>query len=289
MNKKKCEYNKSEISFFGVVFHQNGISADPAEHFNMYLRGAPKFTVVTDHKPLENIFQKKKPPLRIERWCLRLQPYNLKIQYRPGKDNPSDYMSRHPSPTKIDMNLAEEYVNFITNTSIMKAMTLDEVKQATSKDKTLMKAIEFTRNGRWFDMKTIKDEEISVEDLTQMKNIKDELTVHSDNVLLRNDKIVQPKSLYQKAINISHEGHQGVTKTKSFMRSKVWFPKINEYIEDNIKSCLPCQANTSGRKYEPLNMSEVPSNPWTNLSADFCGPLPTGEYLLVVVDEYSRY
>jgi hypothetical protein len=25
----------------------------------MYLRGAPKFIVVTDHKPLENIFQKK--------------------------------------------------------------------------------------------------------------------------------------------------------------------------------------------------------------------------------------
>ena len=26
-----------------------------------------------------------------------------------------------------------------------------------------------------------------------------------------------------------------------------------------------------------------------NLSIDFCGPLPTGEYLMVVIDEYSRY
>ncbi|XP_061190342.1 uncharacterized protein K02A2.6-like [Saccostrea echinata] len=33
----------------------------------------------------------------------------------------------------------------------------------------------------------------------------------------------------------------------------------------------------------------MPSGPWKNLSADFCGPLPTGEYLFVVIDEYSRF
>ena len=36
-------------------------------------------------------------------------------------------------------------------------------------------------------------------------------------------------------------------------------------------------------------MSELPSGPWKNLSADFCGPLETGDYLFVVIDEYSRY
>jgi transposase InsO family protein len=36
-------------------------------------------------------------------------------------------------------------------------------------------------------------------------------------------------------------------------------------------------------------MSELPSGPWLNISADFCGPLENGDYLLVVMDGYSRY
>ena len=36
-------------------------------------------------------------------------------------------------------------------------------------------------------------------------------------------------------------------------------------------------------------MSELPKAPWTEVSVDFCGPFPTGEYLMVVVDEYRRY
>lgn len=36
-------------------------------------------------------------------------------------------------------------------------------------------------------------------------------------------------------------------------------------------------------------MSEMQGEPWTALSADFCGPLPSGDYLFVITDEYSKY
>ena len=36
-------------------------------------------------------------------------------------------------------------------------------------------------------------------------------------------------------------------------------------------------------------MSDLPRGPWLNLSVDFCGLLPSGDYLLVIVDEYSRF
>ncbi|XP_056016904.1 uncharacterized protein K02A2.6-like [Ostrea edulis] len=36
-------------------------------------------------------------------------------------------------------------------------------------------------------------------------------------------------------------------------------------------------------------MSELPQEPWDDLSADFCGPLPSGDYLFVIIDEYSKY
>lgn len=65
------------------------------EHFHMYLYGKNKFELVTDHKPLEVIFgNRSKPCARIERWVLRLQSYNYKIVYKPGKSNIADPLSR---------------------------------------------------------------------------------------------------------------------------------------------------------------------------------------------------
>ena len=110
------------------------------EHFNLYLYGAP-FTLVTDHRPLEAIFgnPSSKPLARIERWALRLQPYDFTIVYRAGKDNPADYMSRHalPCTRSRQSTSAEECLNLITGHATPKAMTLQEVKEATATDARL--------------------------------------------------------------------------------------------------------------------------------------------------------
>jgi len=36
-------------------------------------------------------------------------------------------------------------------------------------------------------------------------------------------------------------------------------------------------------------MSALPVAPWTDLSLDFKGPLPSGKYYLVLIDDFSRY
>ncbi|XP_062568257.1 uncharacterized protein K02A2.6-like [Saccostrea cucullata] len=36
-------------------------------------------------------------------------------------------------------------------------------------------------------------------------------------------------------------------------------------------------------------MSPLPKRPWSEVSMDFCGPFPSGSYLMVVVDDYLRY
>ena len=47
------------------------------ERFHLYLYGLPQFDLVTDHEALKVIYSRKsKPSARIERWVLRLQPYN---------------------------------------------------------------------------------------------------------------------------------------------------------------------------------------------------------------------
>ena len=262
------------------------------EHFDLYRRGLYHFTVITDHKPLETIWQKSRPPLRIERWGLRLQPYKFTIKYSPGKENMADYMSRHPvaCTSTQNRNWSEEYVNFIAFESLPRAMELDDVKRATINDITLQKAIEFTRTGNWHTRKDLRPDDVDVEELTAISSVREELTVHSDNLLLHGTRIVFPKALRDKAIYIAHEGHQGMAKTKAFLRSKVWFPHMDGRVENRIANCAPCQLLVPERHaMEPLQMSELPGGPWENLSMDFCGPLPTGEYLFVMVDEYSRY
>lgn len=40
---------------------------------------------------------------------------------------------------------------------------------------------------------------------------------------------------------------------------------------------------------EPLRHTDFPDQPWQDLAADLMGPLPSGEYVFVVVDYYSLY
>ena len=69
------------------------------EHFHLYLHGS-SFCIITDHKPLETIFNNPtcKATARLERLQLCLQPYKTAVFYKPGADNLADYMSRHPDP-----------------------------------------------------------------------------------------------------------------------------------------------------------------------------------------------
>ncbi|XDV21236.1 hypothetical protein PO909_026370 [Leuciscus waleckii] len=109
------------------------------------LYGKP-FILVTDHKALEIIWNnpRSKPPARIERWGLRLQPYNFRVEYRKGTDNPADYISHHPIPMQKSestraVKVAEDYVNFVAEHATPKAMTLSEIKDETLKDPILQK------------------------------------------------------------------------------------------------------------------------------------------------------
>ncbi|CAL9697210.1 unnamed protein product [Knipowitschia caucasica] len=200
-------------------------------------------------------------------------------------------MSRHPLPSHNSEStraskVAEEYVNFFSFHSTPKAMTLLEIKTETLKDSLLQEVICCIRNNTWH----LTEKSHNSETLTKFKHVCSELTVTQDSdILLRDTRIVIPTTLQDRAIQLAHEGHQGIVKTKSLLRTKVWFPDIDRKVEAIVHNCLACQSNTPITQNEPLRMSPLPEAPWHNVSADFYGPLPTGEYLLVITDDYSRY
>ncbi|VDI15407.1 Hypothetical predicted protein [Mytilus galloprovincialis] len=88
-------------------------------------------------------------------------------------------------------------------------------------------------------------------------------------IILHDNRIVIPKDLQMRVIDLAHEGHQGIVRTKQLLREKVYFPGIDKLVEQTCKSCIPCLASTPKNVFEPLQMSEIPNNVWENLSMDF--------------------
>ena len=108
-------------------------------------------------------------------------------------------------------------------------------------------------------------------------------------LVMRGTRIVIPQSLGSEVLRLAHEGHQGIMKMKTQLRTKVWWPKIDSDAEKVCRSCPGCQVVGEFRPPEPMQRVEPPSGPWQDVAIDVLGPFPSGENLLVVVDYYSRF
>ena len=53
-----------------------------------------------------------------------------------------------------------------------------------------------------------------------------------NNILLKSDRIVLPKTLYENALSLVHQNHWGIEKTKHMIREFIWWPKMNNNVED---------------------------------------------------------
>ncbi|CAF0863786.1 unnamed protein product [Brachionus calyciflorus] len=111
------------------------------ERLEVCLIGKP-FKLFCDNRAISLIFNNplSKPPARIQRWELRLAPFEFKVIHVPGKGNIADFLSRHPLKARIDDNIDnDDYVNMIVDCSIPINLSKDEIKEETDKDLKLKK------------------------------------------------------------------------------------------------------------------------------------------------------
>ena len=151
-------------------------------------------------------------------------------------------------------------------------------KQTTQVDAEMQALIKAIETDRW-----------TSPEVQDYKRLKDEFSVYN-GVVLRMNRILIPPTLRSRAVELAHLGHQGIVKTKQLIRDKVWFPGIDKLTEDKVKNCLSCQeATAKSPPPEPLRMITLPSAPWKEVAVDFAGPFPSGDYIVVVVDEFSPF
>ena len=96
-------------------------------------------------------------------------------------------------------------------------------------------------------------------------------------------------------MNLLHKSHPGNNRMKGLACSFIWWPGIDQQIEETVKSCDVCQKTRHSPPPVPLHPWEFPDAPWEfpdapweRLHADFAGPF-LGKMFLVVINVYSKW
>ena len=259
--------------------------------FRHYIVGDPKeVTVVTDHKPLISIFRNtRRGSIRTDRIKLRHQDINYKVVYQKGGSNRADFMSRRgtklekvPQEWKEEAQELEKTVWFLNLSPYSEAVSLPNIIQETQKDQTLAKLVSHIRQG--YIPKGDKVE------LKEFANVWDSLTVSDSGLVLKGEKIVLPKTLWQLAVDKAHQGgHPGITRMKNRIRNHFWIPGLNQLVEKKIHGCRTCQLYTPKTTKEPIAPQRTNKTSWEEVSVDLFGPLPDKRHVLVVQDTMSRF
>ena len=203
-------------------------------------------------------------------------PFKYTVRHVPSGQNIADCLSRlRKIPASPRDGVTEEYIRMVAVNATPRAMTTREIERESAEDEELTEVRCCWKTGDWSAAPS------------PYRLLCDEITVDG-RLVTRGMRIVIPVSLRKRVLELAHEGHQGIVKTKDRLRSKVWWPNMNSMVERHCKKCLGCQAVTPVATIPPVKTTTMPTKPWRDLAVDLMGPLPTGQSLLVTVDYCSR-
>ena len=258
--------------------------------YRQYLAGGPCTVIYTDHKPLISIFgSARKGSVRSDRIQLRHQDINYRVEWRAGKDNPADYLSRHatkferlPKDMQQESEELEKTIWMLQYSPYTESISMENIIKQTKRDILLQELKTSILQGYISSKSQLL--------LQNFKGVFDKLTISDSGIILKGEQIVLPKALHELAIQKAHQGgHPGMTSVKRRIRAHFWFPSINELVEKTIKACKPCQLLTGKTTKETMSMQHTPKEAWDKVNIDLFGPMPNSKHVLVVQDQMSRF
>ena len=271
------KYSQLEKEALALVF---GV-----KKFNDYLWGQ-QFTLVTDHKPLLGVFSCSKPISpqasgRIQRWSLILQAHKFILQHRSGKVlGTADALSRLPQGTANESTPTPAEWGMLVNFLSWAPVTSQMIAVATRSDPILGRVAKACELG-W------QSANLTNEQFIPYTRRNEELSLQ-DGCVLWGSRVVIPTKLREAMLKELHAGHTGASRMKELARSYLWWPSLDEDLEEVSKSCKTClELRKMPRKAE-LHPWEWPKRPWHRLHVDYAGPMD-GHYFLVIIDAYSKW
>lgn len=170
----------------------------------------------------------------------------------------------------------EEHIYQIVEFARPRAIAMQQIIKESETDSEIVNVKKGIFSNQW-------DESIK-----SYKMFSDELCFY-ENILLRGNKIVIPQNLRNIVLHAAHEGHPGIVAMKGRLRSKVWWPRMDKDVESIVRNCKSCTLVGLPNPPAPMKRRELPYKPWIDVAVDLLGPLPNTEYILVIIDYYSRY
>ena len=280
-------------------------AAHAMEKNNFYLRGCPRWELVTDHAPLRGLFQKdlwdispKLAPL-VERTA----KYSFTTVYLKGKKNLAcDALSRFPlfgseevSDPNLDEGLGDDkeiytcaMVNAEVDEGIREDPLLADVLFAVQDDIKYKEASLALRQGlSKDDIKRLPTEHGA----RQFMSIWDHLGVLDDRpdtiMLYEGHRIVVPAGSQQKILQLLHLPHSGIVKTKKAATQRYYFAGMTGRIEQMVQGCATCQLYGASKPVDPPIQTKPEKGPMERIGVDLFKY--SGDTYLVMIDYFSHF
>ena len=173
----------------------------------------------------------------------------MDIIYLKGKKNvTADALSRVSPKREEECNFQELEVipvHYITSTVPADSDRLQEYRVATQNDRVLSLLMHEVYHG-W--PKVCSDCHPLLLDYW---NFRDEISLE-DGLLFKGHRLIIPKSLRGKVLQMIHEGHYSVEKSVLRAREAVFWPRITQDITNEVQSCNTCQVYSKSQPRETL-------------------------------------
>jgi hypothetical protein len=293
-------YSATERELLGVIH--------ALKVWRCYLEGA-EFSVVTDHNP--NVFFQTQPNLsgRQARWSEYLQRFQFDWQYRPGRTNPADPLSRDPrlmvscvqlltaltrsgaaaaAPETEPKQVGRKRVRFADEQARRpgkRPRTLRQLPepQPTQPEPLLERIKQGYQHDAWF----AKPEH------TQSMRFHDGLWWKGAAVAVPNHAKLRLECMEQ-CHDQMMSGHLGITKTLKSAERVYWWPTLRRDVTRHVQTCHTCQRDkpTNQKPAGLLQPMPIPGRRWESVSMDLITALPrTGaghDAIIVFVDRLSK-